>query len=1087
MWTTQSATDRRLHSGAHGDRGATGEAGAREPLDQLAYFGRLAHTAWERGQRAAAEGDHSAARLWLQRARRLAPEDGMVAFTLAMLLLARNDPAAAPLFEMLGRRLDRREAWLGLAAIRLGQGEPDKAAAAAAAALSRHAPDPAYAQLLDRIAEAAGAPGWCGLDGDGRLAIGGCLRPEAARIAIDGLPVTLPPDRLLPPRWADSTRVSVRLGGRPLLGSPLSPPAIRLVEGFAAASEGGIEGWAWHPGDPDRDPVLTLVGAGPEARAHEAGPEARAYEAGPEARAYEAGPEARTGGTRPEPRIVVADDPEMELRLHPPLSRPRRFRLDRAALAGLVAPLALIGSDGRRLLGTPVDPGAEARGAASLARAVSALFPAVAAVGGVGDRPVPAEPVTHAGIRAGLRGPAVTELRPPRPVAVVIPVYRGLAATRACIGSVLRTVPPGTQVIVVDDASPDPALAAAMRTLAAAGRIRLLRLDANRGFPGAANAGMRVAAGCDVVLLNSDTIVPPGWLERLREAATSAPDIGTVTPFSNDATILSYPRVGAGNPAPNAGGTARLAQLALRVNRSALVEVPTAVGFCMYIRRDCLDRVGLFREDEFAQGYGEENDFCLRARHLGFRHMAHPGAYVAHHGGASFGAAKAHLIARNLAVLERLHPGYGELVAEFSLADPLAPSRRRMDMMRWRAERRSSGAAILITHADGGGVRRRVREHCALLRATGLRPIVLWPAAPDVVAVGDTAETGEVRNGEARNGEASADRFPNLRFRLPGELTELAKFLRRDRPRHIEVHQLLGHHHSVMQLARLLEVPQDIYIHDYQWFCPRVALVGADRRYCGEPDIRACEACIADAGSNLQEDIPVAALVARSAADLRRARRVIAPSDDAAWRIRRHFPMLRPEVLSWEDDAAIAAPPPPLLARNAIRPGTRRRVLIPGAIGIEKGYDVLIACARDAAARDLPLEFVVVGFSSDDERLLATERAFVTGAYQEAEAEALMRAQGATLAFLPSIWPETWSYTLTQAWRAGLRVLAFDTGAPAARIRRTGWGWLLPLGMPAASINNALVGSAPLAVPATPSHHPRAASMTVATEPPLPA
>ena len=60
----------------------------------------------------------------------------------------------------------------------------------------------------------------------------------------------------------------------------------------------------------------------------------------------------------------------------------------------------------------------------------------------------------------------------------------------------------------------------------------------------------------------------------------------------------------------------------------------------MYIRRECLDAAGLFRADVFAQGYGEENDFCLRARHLGWRHVAVPGVFVAHLGGRSFGSAR---------------------------------------------------------------------------------------------------------------------------------------------------------------------------------------------------------------------------------------------------------------------------------------------------------------------------------------------------------------------------------------------------------------------------------------------------------------
>ncbi len=996
--------------------------GGKPPHDQLAYFGELARRAWEAGQAAAAAGDTALARRWLMRARRLAPKDNLVAFSLAMVLLAEKDPAAEPLFAGLAREFDRREAWLGLAAIRLGR-DAGAAAGAAAQALSRHAPDPALALLLDRVAEASGAAGWCGLEGGGVLVLG-ALSPRAAlEIRADGrkLPIRRPIAAAgaisarfpLPPSWRTAAQIEVRESGRPLLGSPLLPSEITRIEGFVAASpEGGIEGWAWHPGDPGRDPSLTVRGGG--------------------------GAIAFTAATLLEPRGNVW------------LSRPRGFRLEAPALARLRAPLAVIGADGRRLLGSPLDPGAERRGAAAVAAAVAALFPADE------TRRPPGMPrqAAHAAVPAALRGPPAAPRRRSRPCDVVIPVYRGLADTRACLASVLATIPAGTRVIVVDDASPESALARLLDGMAAEGRIQLIRLPRNHGFPAAANAGLRAAARRDAILLNSDTLVPPGWFERLRAAAYAAADIGTVTPLSNDATILSYPGGHGGDQARLVEPAVQLDRLAARANKAELVEIPTAIGFCMYLRRDCLDAVGLLREDVFAQGYGEENDFCLRARHLGWRHMAATGLFVAHRGGASFGAARAQLLERNLAVLERLHPGYGALITAHLAADPLAPARRRMDMLRWARGRRPAGAAILVTHADGGGVRRRVREHCAHLAATGLRPIVLRPDLPPGGGTGSCAVSEGVVEGP------SEDRFPNLRFRLPEELPALLRLLGRDRPRHVEIHHLLGHDHAVMQLPRALGVPYDVYLHDYLWFCPRIALVGADRRYCGEPDIRSCEACVADAGSNLEEEITVPALVARSGADLRRARRVIAPSADAATRIRRHFHALRPDILPWEEERGIAPPPMPHLGPRAI--AGRRRILVPGGIGPEKGYDVLIACARDAYARDLPLEFVLVGFSSDDDRLLATERVFVTGQYTEAEAEALMRAEAATLAFLPSIWPETWSYTLTQAWRAGLRVLAFDIGAPAERIRRTGWGWLLPLGLPAASINNALAGRAPL-------------------------
>ena len=313
---------------------------------------------------------------------------------------------------------------------------------------------------------------------------------------------------------------------------------------------------------------------------------------------------------------------------------------------------------------------------------------------------------------------------------------------------------------------------------------------------------------------------------------------------------------------------------------------------------------------------------------------------------------------------------------------------------------------------------------------------------------------------EAGDGE-NPTAHPNLVFSLPRELDALARFLRPDRAELMEVHHLLGHDHAVLRLAARLGIPEEVHLHDYAWFCPRVTLLGVERRYCGEPtDPRDCDACVADAGRVIEEDISAAALRARSSRDLRRARRVVAPSADGAARLRRQFPGLTPVVEPLEDDAAsvaIGRAMPPAAPAS----GSRRRVAVIGGIGTEKGYDVLLACARDAAARNLALEFVLVGHSADDHRLLETGRVAVTGTYREGEGEVLVHAQQPHLAFLPSIWPETWCFTLGVAWRAGLRVAVFDIGAQAERVRATGAGWVLPLGLPAAAINNALLAMKP--------------------------
>ena len=132
-------------------------------------------------------------------------------------------------------------------------------------------------------------------------------------------------------------------------------------------------------------------------------------------------------------------------------------------------------------------------------------------------------------------------------------------------------------------------------------------------------AAWRPPASHDVVLLNSDTEVPLGWLRRLTAQAYAHPRIATVSPLSNNATICSYPG-NAGGLIPFEHTLDEIDQACRTVNAGRWVDAPTTVGFCMYIRRKALREVGAFDAERFNVGYGEENDFCLRATALGWRH-----------------------------------------------------------------------------------------------------------------------------------------------------------------------------------------------------------------------------------------------------------------------------------------------------------------------------------------------------------------------------------------------------------------------------------------------------------------------------------
>jgi hypothetical protein len=202
-----------------------------------------------------------------------------------------------------------------------------------------------------------------------------------------------------------------------------------------------------------------------------------------------------------------------------------------------------------------------------------------------------------------------------------------------------------------------------------------------------------------VVLLNSDTEVANDWLDRLHACAWRDADIATVTPFSNNATICSYPFEGWAGDIPGTLGLAGLDRLFATANAGRTVDIPTAVGFCMYIRRDAIDALGLFDADRFGRGYGEENDFCMRALKSGRRNVLAGDVFVYHEGAVSFSQEKPALTQAAGKALVELHPDYPRLVHEYLVADPANALRCAIDEA--RLERgMDEGRCVLAERAD---------------------------------------------------------------------------------------------------------------------------------------------------------------------------------------------------------------------------------------------------------------------------------------------------------------------------------------------------------------------------------------------------
>ena len=260
------------------------------------------------------------------------------------------------------------------------------------------------------------------------------------------------------------------------------------------------------------------------------------------------------------------------------------------------------------------------------------------------------------------------------PVSVVIPVYNAPRELERCMASVYSTVPGDTEIVVIDDASPDLSTAEVLRRWREILPVswKFHANQKNRGFVATANLGMRLTQN-DVVLLNSDTEPAPGWLQGLQRCLSSDPLIATATPWTNNGEIASIPGFCQVNPVPP--DASAVAGVIARSGTAIYPELPTAVGFCMAISRSAIDRIGVFDEVLFGKGYGEENDFSMRAAQAGMRNVLCDDAYVVHLGGRSFGPIGLKPDESTMQRLLSRHPDYLRQVQAFIESDPLAARR----------------------------------------------------------------------------------------------------------------------------------------------------------------------------------------------------------------------------------------------------------------------------------------------------------------------------------------------------------------------------------------------------------------------------
>jgi GT2 family glycosyltransferase len=383
---------------------------------------------------------------------------------------------------------------------------------------------------------------------------------------------------------------------------------------------------------------------------------------------------------------------------------------------------------------------------------------------------------------------------PSRP-AVLVPVYDDKKATKICLASLLasrRACTTPFEIVVVWDHGPDKDLFSYLHKLARNRKIQLITTPRNLGFLGAINHALRQYGNRDIVLLNADTIVHGDWFDRLHQISRSRRNIGTITPMGSFAELVSYPSIQKPANVTTRRTTAVLDQACREVaGKHPWRDIPVGVGFCMYVTRTLLQKIGGFDGRWLFSGYGEEVDLCLRARKAGFRNLAALNVFVAHFGGRSFGLRKKALVAQNNKALFTRYPDYVREYHAFLRDDPLCYHREAISRKLYTP---LNGPLHIFTPLDIDS------PTVAAIREESEQQDKSWAAMLVQNQGGTTAVTLRVRQ--------NID-LADVHFSLPRHGRKLQSALAKLAPEKLLLH---GFTEPVRQLAQRFKYPMELYL-----------------------------------------------------------------------------------------------------------------------------------------------------------------------------------------------------------------------------------------------------------------------------------
>jgi len=607
------------------------------------------------------------------------------------------------------------------------------------------------------------------------------------------------------------------------------------------------------------------------------------------------------------------------------------------------------------------------------------------------------------------------------PIDIIIPVYNGYEFLEPLFNSIEEHTTSPYRLIVVNDCSPDEKVKPyLLKRLKSHPTALFIDHTENQGFLQSVNEAYTHTQN-HFVLLNTDTEVPSFWLERLMYPILHMDNIASTTPFTNSGEIASFPNFVADNDIFDSMSVESLDSSFKTVNPDKFyAEVPTGIGFCMGINANLAKKIGMFAEGIFGKGYAEENDWCQRAIKEGYKNLIVPNLFVYHkHGGSFTAEEKQKLLQKNAVTLLERHPNYSKDVNKYLEENPHEILRHLLVL---KASNQTHDIHLIFDHFLGGGANHYTQERIEQYLKIGKNTLLI---AYDFYS----------------HCYILTHRYKNYNFSFKiTNFEELTQFIDSLQLAEIFINSFVSckNPHTLLSYINTLvdnsSAKLILPIHDFYALCPSYNLLNEEGKYCDVPNIETCATCM---DKNMQEwrnfydeevvDLKLWRASWKNLFD--KSNELLFFSNSSKKIFLKAYPTI--------DTNKLIVTPHTVTNINPlnIKKNTNNTITIGilGGINYAKGAYIIKQMIQLIERDNLDINVIVIGEITE---AINSEHFKSTGKYKREDLPQIIKEEQIDIFLIPSIWPETFSYTAQEVMMMEFPLMVFDLGAPAERVKK---------------------------------------------------